>query len=528
MSASPASTPCPRTDAVLALHLDGDLGGPLRPDESGYEFVCPQTLTEHLRDCEPCQRALRRARRLDAALAEAAGRRAATATDGRALDDLLALAQSAWAAPLGETAAVADPGEPGGRLWPLRLACAAVLLLPAVLWPTLLWPPLQRALELSIALTSTPSTSPAPDLVANAADDPGVDAPDVGPDIAPDEALYVASDAPRRLRRSTVAAAEAPPEPVPAPLATLADANAAPALRLLAGQHLLRALETDPTSLRELAPLLTSALAAVPSAPLAAAADSPATDLAAELSAAAATSPRYVAWLRQTLQQVANTTSAPGLAEQADLVVAARLGNRELDAAVVRVVRRWSDLAPVLAAALRTAPDRCPGRAELRLDAWQALAVRGDQDDGIDSARLWFGGAPAATFAELSEQLAGARTAARRLRCLLAMGCCVDGRTLQPLLQQLESARLDDGLAAAYALAHLPHRDLTPLVSGARSDRDAWLLRAALTWAGLLGDPASGRGRTQLTAQGRPAAPTLARFTTFAHQLRERAPTTGG
>ena len=70
---APDDNGCNRTDAVLALYLDGDIGVG-NADDSGFELVCPDTLANHLADCELCQLALQRARRLDAVLAEQAGR----------------------------------------------------------------------------------------------------------------------------------------------------------------------------------------------------------------------------------------------------------------------------------------------------------------------------------------------------------------------------------------------------------------------------------------------------------------------
>ena len=63
---------CRKVDAVLALHLDGDIGGGAKPDESGFDFVCVESLHSHLLDCASCQQQLQRARRLDAVLAAGA------------------------------------------------------------------------------------------------------------------------------------------------------------------------------------------------------------------------------------------------------------------------------------------------------------------------------------------------------------------------------------------------------------------------------------------------------------------------
>ena len=528
MSAPASNAPCPRTDAVLALHLDGDLGGPLRPDESGYEFVCPQSLTEHLQDCASCQQALRRARRLDACLAEAAGRRGAG--QGDALDRLLTYALPAdllhAAANTVETQASAPTRSVWRRL--AALAAVAALLLTPVLWLPWLQRCAPQVTEQQLADLQMPGWRRDPQ--------PAVAEQEHDATRRRTDPLLVAADAARRVRRL-------PPETAPQsppPLATLADAAAPTPLRLLAGQHLLRELDASPAAntaaTRDLAAAVTAALASTlaeapqivaPQTAQPAPAQQPTRDLAAALLDAARGSPRLINHLRQTLSQLANSSSVPGRAEHEVIGVAALLAQRDLDAALVRVVRRWPELASVLAAALRQ--DRGGGgRAALRFDAWQALAVRGELDEDFGSAALWFAGAPATTFAELDAELAASRTAARRMRCLLAMGCCDDARTLPWLLRQLGAARQDDALAAAYALSHLPHRDLQPLVPTARRERDAWLLRAALTQAGLLGDLPGNLLPPQWTAQGAPAEVSLSRFITFAHGFRERLPSTGG
>ncbi|MEO6597212.1 MAG: hypothetical protein ABIP94_20910, partial [Planctomycetota bacterium] len=94
----PTLPECPKTNAVLAIHLDGDVagsdfagsdisgsdiaGGDIagggweagEPEGAGFDFACSETLGAHLRACAICQSLLLRARRLDAALAADSGR----------------------------------------------------------------------------------------------------------------------------------------------------------------------------------------------------------------------------------------------------------------------------------------------------------------------------------------------------------------------------------------------------------------------------------------------------------------------
>ena len=85
---------CARTDAVLAVHLDGDLEQERFDREAceplGYGFISDDSLHSHLRECAICQTALHRARRLDAALASMSGRAVSeqVAKTGLSMDEL--------------------------------------------------------------------------------------------------------------------------------------------------------------------------------------------------------------------------------------------------------------------------------------------------------------------------------------------------------------------------------------------------------------------------------------------------------
>ncbi len=513
-------TDCPRTDAVLALHLDGDVGGPLRAEESGYEFVLPEAVAEHLQDCAPCQTALRRARRLDAALAGAAGGAvashdldalaarwfaAATATasapagSARTVDPLAESRPDRWSA-----APAAAPRPPRARRRTLAFAAGfAVFGALATLVP--LAEAIGRAHDrahhevhgtLGAAIGAAPIRPPAHVPPAGAmptAATPGTTRP-----------------APTRSRRPTPTADEW--------LAHFADAGQAAALRQLAVRHVVAAIDRGAGG--DLLQRFTEQLCTIAPQAGGAAADADVReDASAEALALAGRSRRFVAHLAADLQRL-DSGRTPTAAELAALAVATWIGNRELDAGIVRAVRRAPELTSAVAAALR-ADRRAAGGASLALDCWHALATTGGLADEAGAAAAWFAGSPARHFAELVAEYSVARDATRRQRILFALGCAADGSTVQPLLLHLASRRREEALAAAYALAQLPHRDLRPLVPAAQRDPDAWLLRAALLHAGLL---APQLRSVELTVHGEPAAPSFARFVPFALRCRDGLP----
>jgi len=121
------------------------------------------------------------------------------------------------------------------------------------------------------------------------------------------------------------------------------------------------------------------------------------------------------------------------------------------------------------------------------VEALQRRAQVGDER----AAQLWFAGQPEATFAAVREELAAARSAPRRVRCLLALGAGPDdedGQNRAVLVAWTAAACRDEAYAAAFALAqHVATngRALDPAVAKAAQDRDAYLLRAALARAGI-------------------------------------------
>lgn len=509
--------PCPRTDAVLALCLDGHVGqpddGPRRAGPAdpatlaacGYGFVSEDSVQVHLQSCVDCQQALRRSRRLDAVLAAGAGRAfadhvaaggaplaalerrwfgavaAAAAATGPAAADATTGNGPADAAPHAATSI--EHGPPSVRRRQLhrqqiaRRRREAVRLTGVALLVTCV-----SALGWSVSGASWGAAAgTAPERSARAASDaPAPARPDGG----------FAHGLAQRLnaRRSPGAPApavrtDAPDQASPsiAELAQrLADRNRDPRERVAAGRRLLAATQPGaPAAERALDALVAGLAGCGDRTP----------DLARlhdELIDGVRASESATAGLQRRLAALAapgpNGSAAPGDGAEATLVVAARVGGAPLDLAIRRALRRHPELTNVLAGALRTACGRPV--AGLLLDAWQDQVAIGGQSDDETWARHWFAGQVRATFDEVRAELTAARSSARRVRCLLALGCAPDGAAVDALQAHLESPQRQEALAAAVGLAELPHRVLEPLLDRARGQDDG-LLRAALARAGL-------------------------------------------
>jgi hypothetical protein len=167
----------------------------------------------------------------------------------------------------------------------------------------------------------------------------------------------------------------------------------------------------------------------------------------------------------------------------AAIVVAARVENDRLDAALRRALRRDEAIADIIASSLRCGI-RLHGATELLLACWHDEVAIGRQQDSQDWAEFWFRGQAASSFARLEELSHTKRSAAERIRCLLAMGCVNDASTLPRLCAGLDSPRLLEASAAACSLSCLPHRILRQLIPKAKQP-ESDLLRAALARAGL-------------------------------------------
>lgn len=466
-----APFPCAKTDAVLALHLDGDLeagGG----DHHGYAFADSESLHAHLRECASCQTTLRRARRLDAALANAAG--AALAAHERRPGSSWPELQQRWfgalTAPVAPTTTQARvPERPRARAARRAAVAAAAAITLGI------------TLGIGIAI-GCPSPHrpiqardevPAP-VVATAGEAPAAARPAIAGPLLP------APDALRHghARQATAAARtvdQTPLVPVDRLAGCVADAGKPPVDRLAATAALLAACRSCAPDPQAAFRSLLTALAGCGEFGTAPALHERQLELVRE---AAPAQGHLATWLVEL--------DAPGKAltrdDLAALVVGTRLGSPAVDGLLRRAVRRHPETAEIVAAALRCGA-RAQGGGRLLLDIWQDLALRGLLPGDSAEARGWFRAQPAALFGEVAAELRRSHAADQRLHCLLALGAADDGSTVPPLLAHVASRHLDEAHAAAFALSCLPRNALAPLVTAAAAD-EAFLLRAALARAG--------------------------------------------
>lgn len=492
---------CPRAGAVLAIHLDGDV------DESGFSFVCGETLAAHLRECPSCRRLLQRARRLDAALAGSAGRALAdhlTTIDAVARRWFAAATAAPAPGPAPVPSAEASSLVTAGGMLSARAqgadrrqrvatwSAAACVLVCAITAVVLLRDPSPApTLAPATAAPLAPITEPAPVdatqavLIAAAAEShgrPSEDKPTEGTSLvaaatSTSSGLVIADDAVRCARRDPRAAPDHESVlPLPELQRRVADASVAAPARVAAARALFAACHPFSPDARNATRVLVDLLASFGNRSAAERL------LHGDLLRMARGTPHFLAWLQARLAQLgARVTRRDDLAV---VTVATRLDDRELDLAVRRAVRKDPGLVTTLAAALRGGlrEDRA---AALLLDAWHDLAARGVLADDPAAAWAWFGGQANCVFDDLELELHDSRAAPRRLHCILGLGCAADDRTVPILLELLQGNDHAEAHAAAFALAGLPHRCLRGLLPRATSNDGLFLLRAALARSAL-------------------------------------------
>lgn len=499
------SSSCARTDAVLAIYLDGDVD----MDASGFEFACVETLTLHLRECRTCQRELQRARRLDAMLAENAGRTIARHANAQGqLDELASRCFATAVARIEAERAMPAELLPGSARLPvsrlrevlplaslrngarqhaplLAAGIGGLALMLAAWWsgPGNAYSVAESAHKVAGPLADHPTAN----LTTVPPAAPST-TPPAAPSSVPAENRVASSSAPGAIvvaRGTSRRPPTAPPtqtDPLQL-LQRLADANAPTADRLASTKQLLQALRAGAGNGQVLFPALIDTLAAGE-------VSGPGRVWAAPLGAMAAIHGEvrddawFVAQLGATLQRLDRPKVTPGLHDLAAVTVAARLGGRELDASLLRAVRRHATLGPLVAAAVRSNL-RAQGAGTLLLDAWSERAERSAEAEDEFAAQAWFVGQPERVFEEVRAELQAARSSPRRIRCLLALAHSPTAACLDVLVAWTAAGCRAEAYAAAFALAQLPSRWLRGLTERANQEHDAFLLRAALARAGL-------------------------------------------
>lgn len=436
---------CPHTDAVLARHLDGHVTVDGAPAMSAAAMgATPEQfaagLDAHLAECVRCQQALRRARRLDAALAHEAGQFVATqgGADGelaaaeRWFAAVAAAALEPGAPPVDGTALVGTPVD-GTAVDETTVAARGVSIEHPQ--PRIAAPSPFRAWFTSLAAAAGTLAAVAW-WIAGGAHHRDVEAtPAVGATATAPSAAGSSSEEP---------SASSTPLPQDPPIAGVSTADAAPV-----------AIALDLQRLPKWAKART---------------DTPAQPTRTRPGAArqpGARQPDLLA-LRRQLDD--------GDATEAQLVFCAQLAHGDLDEALRRHLRRCPQRLDTVVAALQ-AGTRQHGTAQLLLDLWDDGVCRDRLPDDERAAARLFAGQRADTFRQVQRELATCAQAARRGRCLLALGCARDVDVSPSLLAQLEAPRREEAVLAAFALSCLPGPVLARV---AQREPTSFLLRAAL------------------------------------------------
>lgn len=423
--------PCPQADNVVALFLDGDAQPRAEQDH--------QDLSQHLADCRDCQRALGRARRLDAALASSSG----LVLDPQRAERLLAGAL-----------AVATQGQNTAslRLGPLPLALAAVALVLTGVGIGLLWLADPRPKPVPTVSEPDHRFFPLPPLPAGTQSRMAISHTRARPPEHLVLAAVLRSDR-RQLRplvlSALVLAGTLHWHSLPRRARLLEDG-----VREQAGCRLLQSRR---------APARRALLAYL-------AAGRPDPVLSRMLDHAAGNA-RFLGFVRGELHW---NPEGPALA------AAARLAVPALDRLLCETCRGRRLRCEQLAAALASIDHRT-GRTELLLDLWQGLTARGLVADPKRLAERWFQGLPGATTLELAAVAEATGDARRRHHCILALGVRSDPAALPYLLELIAGPGHDDAVLAAQALGQLPPAavDVRVMALAARSRRP-YLLLAAL------------------------------------------------
>jgi len=508
---------CPRTSAVLTVHLDGEvLDDQLDREEFGYAFLCEDSLHKHLRECHVCQRELQRARRLDAVLASNAGRGVAdlALANHESVDELAnrLLDQAKRAADrtpaMSDDKADDDAPEPtlaggpspraaNGNRSGYWIAATSLAAAGVIAWLTLLATPTTRPTPNA----SNPSEatevakSPAQPLpnndqtarstpTANRPAQAAVPSQPVAPSQRatprqPGDAslpsglakrMRLARDRKLSNQRSATATELA---------ARILDRDANPSARLAAARQLIQSAKTDASNRPQSTQQLLGALAAygdlgehelyVHGQLL--------NMLRGSRSMQAELQQRLLALLAERDLQATSPTAA------STIIVAARVGTAKLDNALRRLTRRHEQVGQLIASSLRCGA-RLHGASELLLDCWRDQVAFGNQENTPRWAISWFGGQPEMLIAELARLRQTSNSQDARVRCCLAMGCATSDITLPALLQALRSPRRNEATAAAWGIAMLPHRVLKKLAASSEAP-DTSTLRAILARAGL-------------------------------------------
>ena len=499
MSASSDMT-CARTNAVLAVHLDGELiDNEIEREQFGYAFLSDDSLQQHLRECSACKQALQRARRLDAVLASGSGRWVADqantlresldAQANRLLERAIHTATETPSALRVDGPPPATDALAGSRLgtW---VALASLTAAAALIWfcfaPfafTIAEPRVDGAAEAEPVAVKPGHATVAiipPEADVSPEADLTTTAPHAPTQRGPRRDHSSPSPLAQRMRRSRER--ELPSQRT-ASLSELAARMGSPEAsapeRLAAARQLIRATRIGSTNARNAADELLFALSGCADL------DDQEVTIHAQLLDMLRSDRALMKTIEHRLLALLERRDlrAAPKATTCTIVVATRAGSQQLDSVLRRLLNRHDEIGQLIVSGVRSVA-RQQGACELLLDCWRDQVAAGNQQSTPKWARFWFADQPAMRFEVLAHLRAASPSHDDRVRCCLAMGCAKDDTTLPALLAALHSPQRDEASAAAWGIAMLPHEVLRPLVPTAKAPR-ANLLRAILARASL-------------------------------------------
>lgn len=470
------TTTCRFTDPVLAHFLDGEFSHP-------SETPPAAELAGHLGDCDACQDALARGRRLDALLASDSRLEADHAT----VERLISAVEAVTAQP--------EPVTSSTGKWATRTALVAAGFAAAFL--------LQLFSGSDRATPDPDSTvaarQPTPEHTTPPRRSPDVASPTLGP-----KRPWLPRPRSRPAMATTAAAVRQLEHHASAhELARdLAPMTALRAFTL--GQSLAGDLESTAQAIADGVRLEAVAALARSRHPhaLPALASVLAHEPGNELLGAMVQRARDQAGLDRRVAQALDLRDT----NEQLLGLAAMLGSDRLDASLRRVVEGDPAVANRVADAVALVAFR-PGRVKLLLTLWSDLQTRGLERsaslvEGPSAAearaRRWFAALPSTATTELVREARRTGNAGQRRRCLLALAARGDAAATDYLLDVAHGPRFEEGLLAAHALGQCPAEEVAGrLRFELRRSRRPELLLAALASSRF---PAMGEWLAELDA----------------------------
>lgn len=428
---------CPNLDDTLAMFLDGTIS-------------TTDGASDHLRECNDCQRGLRRSRRLDAVLAK----HSHTPVDDQFAERLFATALPA---------ATSQP-QPAPAAWPVAVLGTAMLALGLALG---LWlaqhnrdsePTQVPAQSQDTALAVDTNTIELPNRVTRSANRRRSTWRRRQPHSPVDLLQQPGFDIGLMISSGLAAGLRVLSRPLAPHLPNIVElrqqaSELSRLVRLEVGLRTLRSRrESDRRSLLSYLASAEEDRAVI------------------DLLNAVRQDRLYTQWLLRRLQQ-----------RQPDrllVIGAARVGTARIDAALQDAIRRDTSLATAVVDAVHRTSKR-PSGARLLLDLWTTLEAQAETDP--TSVRSWFHKLTSDATAQLIAMARSTPSQPERRRCLLALAWRRDIDALPYMLELVNDNHHENSLVAGFVMSQLPSRTAASLLHAAlRNCRRPYVVLAAL------------------------------------------------